>query len=201
MTKGSKCALCWKACSCSDCQHLIYTLFAKEWNVFSFFKLLLLYIDWIRVSHGWFRKRIFCLSLPGRVTSCYGRYFPWGRQLVTQPAILLSHPMGQTCSMINVSPKQLAKPHSLSGLLTLWLEQMPCRALCTKYSFFSSSHTAALSCWALSYKILKFCRRVTSTTITGGTKPGLATSTSSRSPFLLPETSFRKGPRHIHRFT
>lgn len=33
------------------------------------FKLLLLYINWITVSPGWFRKHIFYLSLPGRIIS------------------------------------------------------------------------------------------------------------------------------------
>lgn len=147
--------------------------------------------DWIRVSHGWFRKYIFYFSLPGRVTSYYERCIPWGRQLVTQPAVLLSHPTGQTCPVINVSPKQLAKLRPLSGLLTSGLKQMPCRTPRIKYSYFANSHTAAFSCWALSYKILKFCLCVTSTIITGGTKPGLATLTSSRSSLLLPKTSSR----------
>lgn len=147
--------------------------------------------DLIRVSHGWFRKYIFYLSLAGRVPSYYGRCISWGRQLVSQPAVLLSHPMGQTCPMINVSPKQLAQPHPLSGLLTSELKQMPCRALHIKYSYFANSHTAAFNCWALSYKILKFCLRVTSTIITGGTKPGLATLTSSRSSLLLPKKPSR----------
>ena len=197
MTKGSKCALYWKACSCSKWQHLFYTLFAKEWNVFSFLKLLLLYINWIRVGPGWFRIYIFYLSLPGRVISYYIR---WGRQLVTQPPVSLNHPMGQTCPMINISPKHLAKPHSLSESLTLGLEQMPCRPLRTKCSYFPNSRTAAFNCWALSYKIVKFCLHVTNTTITGGTKHGLAIFTSSRAPLLLPKTSSRQGLRHIHRF-
>lgn len=121
MMKGSKCASYWKACSCKW-QHLFYTLFAKEWNVFSIFKPLSLYINRIRFSPGWFRKYIFYPSLPGKIISYYGRYIPCARQLVTQPAASLKHPAGQTRRRIDILPKHLAKPRFLSGLLTLGLE-------------------------------------------------------------------------------
>lgn len=65
--------------------------------------------------------------------------------------------MGQTCPMINISPKHLAKPLSLLGSLTLGLKKMPCRPLCIKYSYLANSHTVTFNCWALSYNILGFC--------------------------------------------
>lgn len=70
--------------------------------------------------------------------------------------------------MIDISPKHLAKSHSLSGLVTVGLEQMPCRPLRITYSYFTNSLTVAFNCWALSYKLLKFCLCVRNTTITGG---------------------------------
>lgn len=111
--------------------------------------------------------------------------------------------MGQTCPMINISPKHLAKPQSLLGSLTLGLKKMPRRPLCIKYSYLANSHTVTFNCWALSYKTYSdFAVTTATTTITGGTKPSLAAIfISSGAPLLLPKTSSRQGLHHIHRFT
>lgn len=125
---------------------------------------------------------------------------PWGLQLVTQPAVSLNCPAGQTCLTLSMSPKNLAKPHSLAGLLTLGLEQKPSRSLCVT-QLCLKLYTAAFNCWVLSYKMLRFCLCVTNTTLTGGTKMGLALLTSSTAPLLMPKPFPRQGLCHIHRFS
>lgn len=196
--RGVKCRWYWKACPCSKRQHLFDALFAKEWNVFSFLSYFLLYINWIRLIH----KIYFYLSLSGRITLCYRRCRPWGLQLVTQPAVSLNPPVGQMCLTIRISPQNLAKPHSLTGLLTLGLEQMTnAQATACYTQLCLKLYTAAFDCGALQVKILRFCLHVTNTTIPGGTKTGLALLTSSAAPLLKPKPFPRQGLCHIHRFS
>lgn len=47
--------------------------------------------------------------------------------------------MGQMSPTISISPKNLAKPHCLTGLLTLGLEQVSSRSLRVTHSFVSNS--------------------------------------------------------------
>ena len=100
-------------------------------------------------------ENTYIASLLGRIIFYRRRHIPWGRQLVTQPAVSLKHPVGQTRRRTDISPKHLAKPHSLSRLLTLGLEQTPCRPLCIKHSCFANSHAVAFHGWALCRKILR----------------------------------------------